>query len=618
MRPSASAATPHRAGSFAPSIVPLPKHLVLGDGTFAWPVSVSVAARSRTELIGFHALARFARTAGIRLTATADRARADIVFESPRPPDAALGSEGYRLAVRPNGISIGANGAAGFDYAVQTLAQLTERAPSRRFATRAVTVRDWPAYRWRGIHLDVSRHFFPLATLERYVDLAERYKLNVFHWHLTDDDAWRIEIKSRPLLTEIGACTPAHRRCAFYTQAQIRKFVAYARERNVVVVPEIDVPAHSSAATRAYPGLACEGGTDTSVLCPTEKTFDFLHDVLGEVVQLFPGPFVHIGGDEVSTRSWRFSGEVARLVRRNRWTSYARVQAYFTNRLEAYLEHRGRRAVIWDDAASGAVSSNVVVMAWRGESAVRAAVARGRDVVAVPEGSLYFDGYQADLGQEPAAKPARVTLQQVYSYRPPPPRSGAPRRHGVIGMQGNVWTEQIRTPGHLFYMLLPRELALAEVAWARPNAARWSDFERRLPAQLRWLSARGYPFRIPDVAFGFSGGPVRFAANGDSVQSALAFTGSRLVRLALAAPVTGEIRFTTDGTAPNARARRYAAPVTIRLVRGEAVTVQAAAFVNGRRGPVGSCTLRRTAALPRLGAGRMYPSWAALMADRVR
>jgi len=608
-------AASHPAGSSALSIVPQPKQLTVGDGTYEWPISVSISAASREEKAGSRALERFVRTGGITLTETTDRARADIVFESAQPADAALGSEGYRMAVRTNGISIAANGEAGFDYAVQTLAQITARAPSGRLETRAVTVRDWPTYSWRGIHLDVSRHFFPLPVVERYIDLAERYKLNVFHWHLTDDDAWRIEIKSRPLLADVGSCTPARRSCAHYTQADVRELVAYARERNVAVVPEIDVPGHSGAATRSYPDLACEGSTDTSVLCPTEKTFSFLEDVLGEVVQLFPGRYVHIGGDEVSTRSWRSSEEVGRLMRRNRWSSYAQVQAYVTKRLAAYLERHGRRAVVWDDALRGGVPSSAVVMAWRGEPAVRLATARGLDIVATPDGPLYFDGYQGDPEQEPGAMRFRATLQQVYRYRPPA-SAAASGGHGIIGVQANVWTEQIRTPEHLFYMLLPRELALAEIAWAQPNAQQWPDFEQRLPAQLRWLSANRYAFRIPDVGFAFSDGPVRFAPNADSLESARVLTTSSSVRLVLDAPVTGEIRFTTDGTPPSARAPKYVAPVLLRLSTGEAMTVQAAAFVNGQRGPVGRCIVRRTTVLPPLASGRIYASWTALMYDR--
>lgn len=609
---SAGSAVPVPAPAL--SVVPQPKEVVLSDGTFEWPAEIRVAVPARDGQAGARALRRFARTVGITV-AEAGAAHADIAFESARPEDSALGLEGYLLTVRPQGVSIVARGPAGFDYAVQTLAQISQRAPSGRLETRAVAIRDWPSLAWRGIHLDVSRHFFPLATVERYIDLAERYKLNVFHWHLTDDQAWRIEIKSRPLLAKIGSCSPGGRRCASYSQAEVRELVTYARERQIEVVPEIDVPGHSSAATRSYPGLACENAVDTSVLCPTTTTFDFLDDVLAEVVQLFPGRYVHIGGDEVSMESWRSSSAVQNLMRRNRWTKYSQVQAYVTNRLSAYLEHHGHRAIVWDDVLAGTVPSYDVVMAWRGEPASRLALARGLDTVSSPDGPLYFDGYQGDPEQEPAAMPFRATLEQVYRYRPPLSRITTAGRHGVIGIQANVWTERIRTPDHLFYMLLPRELALAEVAWAMPSMAQWPEFEQRLPTQLEWLSANGYSFRIPDVAFALSGSTVRFTPIGDSVQSARAYAASSFVRLSLSAPVTGEIRFTTDGAAPNAASRRYLTPVTLRLAPGESVTTRAAVFVGGRRGPVGRCIVRRTTALPPL-VGQVYPSWAALMSDR--
>ena len=602
------AAAPVSAGSFAPSVVPRPRELLLGEGTYAWPATITVAAAGPEAKAGAGALERFARGAGLVVTESADRAHANAVLEPARSSDTVLGSEGYVLKVRANGISLAANGAAGFDHAAQTLAQLTARAPSGRLETHAVDVRDWPAFGWRGIHLDVSRHYFPLETLKRYVDLAERYKLNVFHWHLTDDEGWRIEIKRRPLLTDVGSCTPDRRNCAYYTQAQIRDVVEYARERNVQIVPEIDVPGHSGAATRSYPDLACEGGGDASVLCPTEQTFAFLDDVLTEVVQLFPGPYVHVGGDEVSRRSWRSSAEVARLMRRNKWTSYGEVQAYFTQRLAGALERQHRRAVVWDDALSGPVPRNTVIMAWRGQPAARLGLARGFDVVAVPDGPLYFDGYQGDPEQEPSAMRYRATLEQVYRYQP------VAAGRGIVGMQANVWTEQIATPDHLFYMLLPRELALAEIAWSGPSEAQWPGFQQRMPAQLRWLAANGYRFRIPDVAFAFSGGPVRFVPQGDSVQSARAFTTASSLRLALDAPVPGDIRFTTDGTLPSLRALKYGAPVALRLAPGEAIAVQAAAFVDGRRGPISRCTVRRTAALP--APHGTYPSWTALIADQ--
>jgi hexosaminidase len=338
--------------------------------------------------------------------------------------------------------------------------------------------------------------------------------------------------------------------------------------------------------------------------------------VLAEVVQLFPGPFVHIGGDEVSPRSWRSSAEVDRLMQRNRWSSYGQVQAYMTKRVAAYLQRQGRRAVVWDEALSGPVPANTVVMAWRGEPAVRLGLARGVEIVASPDGPLYFDGYQGDPEQERPAMRFRATLEQVYRYRPLAPESAAAGGKRIIGLQANVWTEQIATPDRLFYMLLPRELALAEIAWGRPSVAQWPEFQQRLPAQLRWLSANGYSFRIPDVAFAFSGGPVRFAPLGDSVQSARAFTASSSVRLSLDVPVTGDIRFTTDGTPPSAGARKYVAPVPLRLSPGEAITVQAAAFVDGRRGPVGRCIVRRVSTVPPLEAGRMYASWTALISDQ--
>lgn len=599
------------------SIVPAPKNVSTGDGAFEWPATIRVATVSRDDRAAASIFEDAARAAGSHtLVFSSDPAHADLAFATARPADPELGSEGYALTVKPTGVSVRANQPAGFVYAMQSLVQITAADRSGRLRTPVVSVRDWPSYRWRGIHLDVSRHFFAVATVKRYIDVAARYKLNVFHWHLTDDEAWRIEIKSHPLLTGAASCKADRTDCGFYTQADIRDVVAFARDRNVAVVPEIDVPGHSGAALRAYPALACDGTPGATVFCPTEQTFKFLEDVLGEVVALFPEPFVHIGGDEVSPRGWRSSAFVHGLMRQKGFTTYAQLQAYVMTRLSRYLEHRGRRAVAWDDALAGPIPKNVVIMAWRGQRAVSLGLERGHDVIASPDGPLYFDGYQGDPAEEAPAMRFRATLEQVYRYDPRPSGVAPAQRDRIIGVQANVWTEQISTPGHLFYMLLPRELALAEIAWAPRSEETWPGFRQRLPAQLAWLSEHGYGFRIPDVALTFSGTPMRFAPLGDSVQSGRAITGAPLVHLTLDAPVGSEIRFTTDGAQPTQRSRQYRSPLTIPLGVGETLELQAAAFVGGTRGPISRCTVRRTKTLRAAGPPGSYASWSAMISGQ--
>lgn len=594
------------------AVVPRAKRVVRGRGDFRWGTSVVFGVGTDAARVAARVLTDFARSAGLHVTVGANEPGASIVFRAAGATDDA-GPEGYTLSVSSERILIAASQRAGFDYAVQTLMQITATHAVGRVETPALSVRDWPSYRWRGIHLDVSRHFFALPTLERYIDLAQRYKLNVFHWHLTDDEGWRIEIKRRPLLTSGDSCKALPGGCAFYSQAEIRALVAYAHERDVLVVPEIDVPGHSGAAIRAYPELACEGRPGAKVMCPSEKTFAFLDDVLAEVTELFPGPFVHLGGDEVSPRNWRESRLVDRLMRDNHLATYPQVQAYMMTRLARSVERRGKRAVMWDDALAGPIPQDVVVTAWRGEPAEVLGVTLGHDVVASPDGPLYFDGYQGDADQEPPAMRYRATLEQVYRHDPVSAALPAAARDHVVGVQANVWSEQIATPDHLFYMLLPRELALAETGWAGTRTDEWPGFRERLPAQLAWLSSHGYSFRVPDVEYTFSERDVRFSPLGASVESGSAATTSEVVHVTIDAPVAGEIRFTTDGSSPTDHAPRYTSPLAFRLANGERLQLRAAAFAYGRRGAVSRCTVSRVAVLAPVDGRRTFASWSALV-----
>lgn len=586
-------------------LVPRPRSVVAYASTCLLPARMTIAARSPDA----RGVARFARRflaqRQIAATVTAAGSAAAAMRLEERPNDTELGPEGYRLHVGSDGVRIVAAGGAGLYYGLQTFEELFDPSDPADRSIHRVDIVDWPRYRWRGIHLDVSRHFFSVPVVERYIDVAAHYKLNVFHWHLTDDQGWRIQIRRYPRLTSVGSCRAGteighdashldHTRyCGFYTQAQIRQVVAYAQRRYVTIVPEIEMPGHAAAALAAYPKLGCRpgpfhvlerwGGTP-DVVCPSRYAFRFFENVLSEVVKLFPGRYVHVGGDEVETREWRSSPVVHALMKREHLSGYAAVQGYWERRIEAYLRAKGRRMVGWDEILAGGVSKAATVMSWRGETGGIAAAKRGNDVVMAPDGPLYFDAYQGSPADEPEAIGGLTTLQMVYAYDPTPAALTPRQAAHVLGVEGCVWTEWIATPSHLFYMLLPRELALAEIAWTPEREKNYASFLTRTGAQYAWLQARGYTFRIPNPQFSLDA-PVRFENVSPSVRTIHLATAARTLEVALSQPVPGAvIRYTTDGSSPTARSRVYrgalslAVPAPARALVLKAVTV----LSNGR------------------------------------
>jgi hexosaminidase len=485
--------------------------------------------------------------------------------------DRQLGDEGYALSVGSRGAVAWANTHAGLFYANQTYAQLVASPGSH-----AVEIRDWPVYRWRGVHLDAARHFFDVATVERYIDVAARYKLNVFHWHLTDDQAWRLPIPGYPALTL---------RAYSYSDAQIREIVRYAAQRYVTVVPEIESAAHAAAALAAYPQFGC-GSSD--VFCPTSATFTFLQDVLKHTFALFPGPYVHVGGDEVPP-----GFDDAALIAH----------------LEPYARAHGRQVVGWSEILRPQLSTSAIVMAWDSMGRAAAAASRGNRTV-ITGWPLYFDAAQGDPAQEPRATRHVSTLAEVYAWDVTPSGLSQLAKANVLGGEGALWTERIRTPAHLFYMLLPRELALAELLWTPRSAKSWQSFMQRLPAQFDWLDSRGYAFRIPNAAIDVRGAV--FTQIPGELQNLNAWTNASRVNVTLSAPIGGVIRYTIDGSAPNAASRSFVRPLVFDLAPGRSVDVRAVVYFRGRRGAVTECRIHGagSAALPRTGIAR---SWEALV-----
>ncbi|MBV8689199.1 MAG: family 20 glycosylhydrolase [Candidatus Eremiobacteraeota bacterium] len=486
----------------------------------------------------------------------------------------------YTLAVGSHGATIRASSRAGFAYGLTTLRQIASAPP-----LTAVQVVDRPAFRWRGLHLDVSRHFFAPAVIRRYIDLAARYKLNIFHWHLTDDQAWRLQIERYPRLTLACSVPP----CGFYTQRDVRAIVQYAQSRNVTIVPEIEMPAHASAAIRAYPELAC-GRRDA--LCPREATIGFLENVLAEVAALFPSPYIHIGGDEAPPA----------------------VNRYVLPRIEAVLRSRGRRAVVWDDALESGISHAAIVAAWNGDRRAIVALDSGYDVVMVPDGPLYFNAYQGAAFQEPPAAPHLATLEQVYSYDPTPDGLNARESSHIVGVEAAVWTEKIASPERLFETVLPRTLALSEIAWTTPSRKSWGGFLTRLPAQLAWLQANGYRFRLPAPIIRVSGSRLRFHSIARNAAGALALTDSNSVIVAIDEPMRSvSLRYTLDGSVPTAKSNLYTAPLPLSLDRSTTRTLTAAAFENNGRKSEASEVIVKRIAPSELNREIGSRSWASLV-----
>jgi hexosaminidase len=424
------------------------------------------------------------------------------------------------------------------------------------------------------MHLDVSRHFFSVEFIKKYLDVMAMYKLNTFHWHLTDDQGWRIEIKKYPKLTEIGskrAQTKINRAGidtelydnmpyeGYYTQDQIREVVAYAADRFITIVPEIEMPGHAMAAIASYPEMSCDPkkpykvgetwGEFKDVFCPSDETFRMLNDILFEVMQLFPGKYIHIGGDECNKFAWKNSDFCKQLIADKNLKDEEGLQSYFISRIEQFVNQQGHSIIGWDEILEGGLAPNATVMSWRGEAGGIKAAQQNHDVIMTPgSGGMYFDHTQLKSPLEPLSIGGNAPLSKTYGYDPVPAELNQDQKKHVIGVQANLWTEYIATPAKAEYMLLPRMLALAEVAWTPVANKDFKNFsEQRLAHQLPRLDAAGYNYRVP-VAIGAS----------DSTMTGDKFT------IELAAPVEGAtIYYTLDGYNPRETDLPYTNPVKI-------------------------------------------------------
>ncbi len=554
------------AAAAAPSagaVLPIPAQVLPGDG--AYHVGAMLDVRVPARDAGAAAAARYlaellARLGGPACDVRAGRpATGAIAFER----HTGLATEGYALEVRQDGVTIAASSDAGLFYGAVTLSQLLPP-PGSPAELPAQRIRDQPVYAWRGLMLDSARHFQSPAFVKSMIDWMAWHKLNVLHWHLTDDQGWRLEIRKYPRLTSVGAWRlpavvgpPMPRYGGYYSQREVRDIVAFAATRHVTIVPEIDMPGHAQAAIAAYPALGSTDGPPPAVSArwgvhsylfnPDAATLGFLEDVLAEVVELFPGRYVHVGGDEAVKDQWRASARVRARAHELGRDDPEALQAYFTERMGRFLAARGRRLVGWDEVLRPGLARDAVVMSWHGTSGAHAAAVAGHDAVLAPWPTLYLDNRQSALPSEPPGRTRVISLEDVYAFEPRDPTLDDAGRHHVLGVQANLWTEHIRTEPRLEWMALPRAAAVAELGWSPPERRRWPDFIARLAAFAPRYRALG--LHAADSAFAVD---ARLATSPAGIEVTLA-NQSRF----------GEIRYTTDGTEPGPSSARYATPLSL-------------------------------------------------------
>lgn len=499
-------------------ILPLPATMTKGSGQVAFPDPLTVhATNPKVAEKAINSL-REAGFANLRMVETPEQA-----FLHFKEGTGGSGAEAYGLSVNANGAFITGESTGCF-YGTQTLLQLLFQAKgSKSDRIPHVEIQDAPRFAWRGMHLDVSRHFFPVDYVKKYIDVMAHFKLNTFHWHLTDDQGWRIEIKKYPKLTQVGAQRretlvghwndqphqfDGKKYSGFYTQEQIRDIVAYAEARCVTIVPEIEMPGHATAALFAYPEFSCDNhrptevarlwGVFNGVFKPTEQTFQFIDDILGEVCALFPGKYIHIGGDEVPKEPWTSCPSTQAIMKAQGITDAHALQSYFIGRVEKMLLKRQRLLIGWDEILEGGLAPEATVMSWRGESGGIAAAKARHNVVMTPGFALYFDHYQGAKESEPLAIGGLTPIREVYEYDPVPAALTPAEAQYILGAQANVWTEYIPRPDQADYMAYPRALALAEITWAPKGTKDYDDFMRRLSPQLATLHAKKVFFRVPE------------------------------------------------------------------------------------------------------------------------
>ena len=575
-------------------LTPTPASIAFMDANVPVGPDTPVIATSRDPGVLFaaqHFADTLARSGAFKLhVAVAAELPADahaIVFKL--DPDAAVDKpEGYVLDAAGSSITVSARTAAGLYYGGVTLWQLLTPAAAgppdyhHSVPVPAVRIEDWPRFQWRGLMLDSARHFQSVGDIEKLIDWMSLHKLNVLHWHLTDDQGWRIEIPGYPELTKIGACRkavgpdaaltsgPDKPYCGFYTVAEVRKIVQFAADRHVTVVPEIDMPGHMQAAIASYPWLGVTGkrppvstdwGINTWLLKPDARTLGFVEHVLDHVMALFPSKYIHIGGDEAAKDQWEASPDVRAHMHALGLKDMDALQGWFTTQVANYLTQHGRTAVGWDEILHGKVPESTVVMSWHAPSGALQALNQGHDVVMASSPTLYLDHYQSALHDEPPGRPGVESLEDVYAYDPIPPGATTEQAGHVLGVQANLWAEYMPTFARVQHAVFPRIAAWSEIAWSPAATHDWRSFLGRMPSVLARYRALGVDYADSAFAPAFK---VDAAADGSIVVALSNQTGF------------GTIRYTTDGSAPTLASPRYTNPLS--FPADTTTTLRAAAF----------------------------------------
>ncbi|MFQ5805386.1 MAG: family 20 glycosylhydrolase [Phycisphaerae bacterium] len=576
---------PADARRVLPAIIPRPADMKVAPGVFQITKSTSILIKSPSAEARAIAdyLAKWLRDrTGYRVTvrtlSEGESAQGQILLVT-AAGHASLGDEYYALRVTPLGVALFAGQPPGLFRGVQTIRQLLppksdgakpdSAAAALTWQIPCVTINDKPRYRWRGMLLDCGRHFMTKEFIKRYIDLLAYHKMNVLHWHLTEDQGWRIEIRKYPKLTEIGAWRGEgdQRYGGFYSQQDIKEIVKYAQSRYVTVVPEIEMPGHSLGALASYPELSCTGGpfkvstrwgVHADVYCAgDEKTFEFLEDVLSEVLELFPSKFIHIGGDECPKDRWKNCPKCQARMGTEGLKDEHELQSYFIRRIEKFLNAKGRRLIGWDEILEGGLAPNATVQSWRGMRGAIAAATSGHDVVASPTSHCYLD-YPQTLQPSAPGWMGLITLEKIYSFEPTPAELTPAQAKHILGAEGNIWTEHA-PQDRVDHQVFPRLCALAEVTWSPAELRDWDDFSERMKKHYRRLDALGVNYYLPPP-----GCKTLDRVFADSIQVALENPLDR-----------GEIRYTLGGGTPTRNSPKYVRPLRL----ADTTTVKAQTFL---------------------------------------
>ena len=564
------------------NIIPKPLHVELKSGSFIIKPNTKIIVQTNNNNeneIAKYFVDRIGKVSGFNLFIKHEKSETNTdgtILFSIENIDENIGDEGYILEVKNKSVTIKAKTNAGLFYGVQSLFQLL---PPEIFGSKklnenflwsipAVKIVDKPQFMWRGMHLDVSRHFFSKESVKRYIDMLAMHKMNLFHWHLVDDQGWRIEIKKYPKLTEIGAkrfdlpwngwqsedTTGIPIYSGYYKQDDIKEIVAYAQKRSITILPEIEMPGHTLASLAAYPELSCTGGPfivpsggvdiwTNHTYCPgNEKTFEFLEDVLSEIIELFPSKYIHIGGDETTRVRWKDCSKCQQKIKDENLKGEEELYGYFIERIEKFLKSKDKVLIGWDEILEGNESLNGTVMSWRGIDRSIKAVNRSLDVIQAPSSHLYFDDAEID-GE------SRVPLEMVYSYNPVPDGFSVDDAKHILGAEACVWTEGVTTLKQVEKITLPRMAALAEVVWSAKENHNFEDFLNRLSYHYARFDAMKLNYRHPDLEGGFNGIHV--------------FRDSVLIKI-LKPRLDSEVRYTIDGSEPTTESQYYDKPFYIK------------------------------------------------------